>query len=294
MKKHSLYIILLTVLSCIQAFAQTNTFPSSGNVGIGTTSPQAKLHSLGRHLIETNEDNVVTFNNTDNSWQYMEFKRSGTRYYWMGLDNGNDFYLTKEQIGNIVLNPTAGKVVVSGSLQIGNGTGSLHYGSNGVVIKYNSGDRALLELHSPDGANRMVFQSLSSATYLGSLDQKPLLIQNEGGNVGIGTNNPQAKLAVNGDIFSKKVKVTQSGWPDYVFASGYRLRSLSEVEQFIKQQQHLPDVPSATAVEKDGLDLGDNQVTLLKKIEELTLYLIAQNKKLELLQKEVAQLKNRP
>ena len=99
-------------------------------------------------------------------------------------------------------------------------------------------------------------------------------------NVGIGTSNPQAKLAVNGDIFSKKIKVTQTGWADYVFDEGYDLLPLVEVEKYILQNKHLPGIPPASTVEKDGLDLGDNQALLLKKIEELTLYLIDVNKKL--------------
>ena len=111
------------------------------------------------------------------------------------------------------------------------------------------------------------------------------------GNVGIGTINPQAKLAVNGEIFSQKVKVTQTGWSDYVFYPGYQLRSLVDVEKYIQQHQHLPDVPSAKEVEKEGLNLGDNQATLLKKIEELTLYMIEQNKKIEAMEKEIQQLK---
>ena len=101
------------------------------------------------------------------------------------------------------------------------------------------------------------------------------------GKVGIGTTTPQATLAVNGDIFAKKIKVTQTGWPDYVFHSNYQLRSLSEVHEYIQQYHHLPEVPSAQEIEKNGLDVGDNQATLLKKIEELTLYVIEQNKKLE-------------
>jgi len=110
----------------------------------------------------------------------------------------------------------------------------------------------------------------------GSLKERMAILGN--GNVGIGTACPQAKLAVNGDIFSTKVKVTLTGWCDYVFNPTYRLRPLSEVEQYIQQHHHLPEVPSAAEVEKNGLDLGDNQATLLKKIEELTLYLIEQNK----------------
>lgn len=109
------------------------------------------------------------------------------------------------------------------------------------------------------------------------------------GNVGIGTASPQAKLAVNGDLYAKKVKVTQTGWPDYVFHKTYKLRPLSEVEQYIKKYQHLPEVPSAAKIEKDGVDLGDNQATLLKKIEELTLYIIDLNKEVNALKKEIRQ-----
>ena len=96
-----------------------------------------------------------------------------------------------------------------------------------------------------------------------------------------------ALLAVKGNVYAQKVKVTLNRWSDYVFDAGYKLRPLDEVEKYIQQQHHLPEVPSAAAVEKDGLDLGDNQATLLKKIEEVTLYVIEQNKKLELLNKKL-------
>jgi len=96
-----------------------------------------------------------------------------------------------------------------------------------------------------------------------------------------------AKLSVNGYTYSKKVKVTQTGWPDYVFHKDYFLRSLPEIENYIQQHQHLPGVPSAADVEKEGLDLGDNQVALLKKIEELTLYIISLNKEVEALKNEI-------
>ncbi len=99
-------------------------------------------------------------------------------------------------------------------------------------------------------------------------------------------------LAVNGSaLFTKAVVKLYGNWPDYVFKPNYKLRSLEELELFIKTNNHLPDVPSAKQVEDKGIDVGDNQGILLKKIEELTLYLIEQNKKLALLQTEVNKLK---
>jgi hypothetical protein len=120
---------------------------------------------------------------------------------------------------------------------------------------------------------------------------KPLLIPE--GNVGIGTFTPTQKLSVNGTVLAKKVKISQTpaDWPDYVFDSSYQLTPLYQVEKYIQQNKHLPDVPSAAAVKKDGVDLGDNQAVLLKKIEELTLYIIEQHKELKSLAQEVKALK---
>ncbi|MHA4810991.1 hypothetical protein ACX0G9_22980 [Flavitalea flava] len=102
----------------------------------------------------------------------------------------------------------------------------------------------------------------------------------DNGNVGIGISNPQTMLAVNGTVSAKKIKVTQSGWPDYVFDKKYKLPSLKELERFINKNKHLPGIASEEEVKRDGLDIGDTQNILLKKIEELTLYVIQQNKEL--------------
>lgn len=104
------------------------------------------------------------------------------------------------------------------------------------------------------------------------------------GNVGIGTANPPInyKLAVAGKIIAEELKVqAQSAWPDYVFKSTYQLTPLPELEKFIKANQHLPEVPSAKEVMKNGIEVGANQTLLLKKIEELTLYIIEQDKQLK-------------
>jgi hypothetical protein len=106
------------------------------------------------------------------------------------------------------------------------------------------------------------------------------------GKIAIGTTDMTKistySLAVNGDALFNKVKVKlYASWPDYVFHKNYNLLPLSEVEKFIQENNHLPEIPSASEVEKEGLDIGDNQALLLKKIEELTLYVIEQNKKIE-------------
>ncbi len=109
----------------------------------------------------------------------------------------------------------------------------------------------------------------------------------ENGFVGIGTANPQSKLAVAGEITAQKVKVTATGWPDYVFRPGYVLRSLDDLENFIMKHQHLPDVPSEKEVQSSGIDMADMNARLLRKVEEQALYIIELNKKLMALEQRV-------
>ena len=115
-----------------------------------------------------------------------------------------------------------------------------------------------------------------------------LIMNTNTGNVGIGTLNPTYKLSVNGDIRTKEV-VVESNWPDYVFDDQYHLSSLEEVEKFIAQNKHLPNIPSAKEVEENGLHIGDVQKRMMEKIEELTLYMIEANKKIERLEKMIQQ-----
>ncbi len=98
------------------------------------------------------------------------------------------------------------------------------------------------------------------------------------GNIGIGTTTPSEKLEVNGTIRTKEVKVESTPWPDYVFSDTYQLNPLSEVSSYIRENHHLPGIPTAEEVAENGIKLGEMNAKLLEKIEELTLYLIEKDR----------------
>jgi len=112
------------------------------------------------------------------------------------------------------------------------------------------------------------------------------------GNVGIGVAQPTSKLDVNGTIRAQEVKIEATGWPDFVFTKDYRLPSLSDVEKHIKDNGTLPNIPSEQEVKENGIAMGDMQAKLLQKIEELTLYIIEQNKTIESLKEDIKELQN--
>jgi hypothetical protein len=105
------------------------------------------------------------------------------------------------------------------------------------------------------------------------------------GNVGIGTFTPNAyKLAVEGTLGARRIKVTQqANWADFVFHKDYKLPPLHEVEKFISDNGHLPEIPTAAEVKENGVDVGEMNKLLLQKVEELTLYLIQQQKEINAL-----------
>ncbi len=110
------------------------------------------------------------------------------------------------------------------------------------------------------------------------------------GNVGIGIATPTEKLAVNGNIRAKEIKVETANWPDYVFADDYQLRGLGETEAYIKANRRLPGMPSAEEAEADGISLGEMNRKLLEKVEELTLHLITKDKAEKELRERLSQL----
>ena len=225
MKKRILIITLIGLSFGIKA---QNTFPTSGNVGIGTTS-------TGNAIMTINGDTYNTLrleNDTPNKEASMRFR-------------------SKSSSGGMLHSDIS--LYATGSNQ----------GYLGFKVPHNN---------------------LVNSGYD--------MIINHLGNIGIGTTNPSGwKLAVNGKIRAKEIKV-ETGWSDFVFYDDYKLPSLKEVEVHIKKKGHLKDIPSAKEVAENGILLGEMDSKLLRKIEELTLYTIKQQKEIEILKEEKKELKS--
>ena len=134
---------------------------------------------------------------------------------------------------------------------------------------YTTGTGAALEIGSISGEGTIISYDRSTSSY------KPLWIQGSSNTIS-GNTTFKHNAIIEGNIESKKVKVTATpgSVPDYVFASSYELRALSDLEQYIKKNSHLPNIPNAKEIETNGQNLGAMQLKLLEKIEELTLYVI--------------------
>lgn len=141
-----------------------------------------------------------------------------------------------------------------------------------------------------NGGYAFQIQTASPTNSYQSLSYTTRLLVSINGNVGIGVINPDSKLTVNGTIHASEVKVDLNMPADYVFKSDYKLMPLNEVEEYLKTYSHLPEIPSALEIKQNGLSLGEMQNKLLQKVEELTLYTIEQNKKLQEQEKKNAEL----
>ena len=314
------------------AFATGNSevmrITSSSNIGIGTTNPQSPLHirastGYGSIRISPSSDNAEssmgffsdaagTANNT--AWIIGNSAWGNTGKFIIGNQAAGGPIITALQNGNVGIgttNPTykldvSGDTRISGSLSLGNwqlstnswpGTGGFTFVGNDVTYGISStGGQASLQI---DGAFIQA-EAGKTNTYAGvsqfnnTVNFSGTGIWNTSGNVGIGTTIPDQKLTVKGKIHAEEVIVDLNvPVADYVFKPTYKLMPLHEVEQFVKTNSHLPEIPSATEITKNGLSMGEMQNKLLQKVEELTLYAIQQNKKIETLEKEIKELKTK-
>lgn len=188
----------------------------------------------------------------------IRINNNGGNWFQIGAASCNGCFATQAKTGDVVM-----RAVGSGDLLLGVPFGT----TTGRSVKFISSNSVMMTIF-------------------------------DNGRVGIGTTNiPSAyKLAVADGIITEKVKVAIEGssqWADFVFEDDYKLRSLQEVESFIQDNKHLPDVPSADEVVEQGIDLGTMNATLLRKIEENTLYLIQLQKENQELKAEILDLKNK-
>ncbi len=226
--------------------------------------------------------------------------------------SGSNIYYNSGNVG-IGTDDPDGKLNINGSTRIGcitdddgstPGYGDYLYFSGGDdwsgwtsdnsdpiwMARYNSAsDASQLRINvgdSPSASDKIEFGTTSQ-----SGEWTPAMVVRADGNVGIGTTEPQSKLAVNGTITAREVIVTIDGWPDFVFSDNHKLMSLNKLEKHIKKEKSLPGIPTEIEVLKDGVKVGDMQAKLLEKVEELTLYVINQNKEISELKKENKELK---
>ncbi|MEC5142097.1 hypothetical protein [Chitinophaga sp. 212800010-3] len=134
--------------------------------------------------------------------------------------------------------------------------------------------------------NSLQFWAYDNKVCDGGLLCQARLILMDNGNVGIGASPGSYKLAVEGTIGARKIRVQQGAWSDFVFNHDYQLPTLQFVESYIKENKHLPDIPSEKEVMANGIDLGEMNNKLLRKVEELTLYIIEMKKEIEALKKK--------
>ncbi len=205
---------------------------------------------------------------------------------------------------NVFLGVFAGGAVGAGATPPPGGVGNTT-GNNNTFIGFKA---------SPALANLTNATAIGSDAVVGA--SNAIVLGNSSVNVGIGVTVPRRKLEVNGEaiigggitslpagynlyvangVLTEKVTIAAKNtvaWADFVFEKNYKLRSLSEVESFISQNGHLPEVPSTQEVQTNGMNLAENDAKLLQKIEELTLYMIAQEKKIKLLEKRIVKRKH--
>ena len=289
---------------------QTSAQDLPAFVGVGTTSPQQQMHINGNTLISGSGKALLfatSASTTDGNFG-IKYTGSGLNFYIPNNTNYLMYIRNNGYVGIGTSSPTE-KLEVSGNAKATNVTATSAVQSSTLTVTgnvtFNSlagssskiltvGSNGLLSSADMsevgDGMGNHIATTnlnLNGKNIVGATNGTGGIYVAQNGNVriGAGTANPTKTLEVNGAIRSKEVLVEVANWSDFVFDKDYDLMTLKEVESYIKENGHLPDVPSAEEVKTNGVEVGEMNAILLQKIEELTLYIIELEKKIDGMQK---------
>jgi len=234
------------------------TILSSGNTGIGTVNPTQRLSVNGSINLEN---------------------PTGGNYLGFGIAGSSEYN-------------TLGSLYSSAGLVLAHGLKPSTTVA-GLVYSYDNMSRNAIVLgdNFSFGGIKFYTKSASHETVGAPFVADPAMQLTDGGNLLIGKTtqaNTAYKVDVNGKVRANEIVVNSSG-ADFVFESGYPLRPIADLEKFVKQNRHLPEIPSAKTMQQEGVGISDLQTRLLQKVEELTLYIIQQQKEIDELRKKVKQ-----
>jgi hypothetical protein len=258
-----------------------------GKVGIGTTNPGVKLAvvtPVNEYGISHNDGTIQVATYLSNGADIGGQIGTASNHPLGFFTNNVTAQMTLLQNGNFGIGTTTPTRPLSFPAVLGKKI-SLYPGASGDAGMDVWGNE--LRLHSDYSGADITF---GYDNYTAGFTERMRVRGN--GDVFIGTNNLTSgagyKLRVGGKIFSEEVRVQlQSAWPDYVFDKKYKKLSIQELEKYVNENNHLPNIPSAAEIEKDGQHLGELQRKMLEKIEELSLYIIEQNKRIEILENKI-------
>lgn len=234
---------------------------NNGNVGIGTVTPNAKLDiKIG------SSETVNSVNLYDGNYEIGSIRK-------LSSTDGRGLVISGKTENATTAQPT---LILAGYTKDFAADNS--YDAAVSIRGYNVDNNSALQ-------SAPIFKVLNGA-------QSSYFTVNSNGNVGIGTNSPDSKFTVAGNIHSQEVKVTVDAGADFVFEDDYNLRTLEETEQFITENNHLPEIASADEMVENGLEVGKMNIKLLQKVEELTLYMIEMNKEMKSQKEEINLLKS--
>ncbi len=286
--------------------------PSSGtppvmNVGIGTTDPSQLLHVNGNSLVDGHMYLIGEYSNLIFSDRLcsgtrgdfaIEYHDGGLNFWKPWKEGGGyagNYYLFLKDDGKVGIGTSTPRanLDITGTLRV---SSLVTDGEQKMIITDDQGILTQTDIPKADNlGNHIATQNINlNGFYLsGNGEDKGIFINSEG-KVAIGTTYTPGNhsLYVKGGILAEEIKVQLvDSWSDYVFQPGYKKISLTELEKFINENKHLPDVPSADEMKQNGLDVVEINSLLLKKIEELTLYIIDQQKQIENLKMHYIKLK---